>query len=845
MSFKVELYFTAEAIRLARYFISQNDGNEIVMVGRVGPDGKVCDLRRAAMGDAGSVPAVIATAQPGEILIHNHPSGNVNPSGADIEVAARAAERSVASYIVDNDVVNIFPVVERIEPENAEIEPVDLEEVAEIFSKNGRLAQSDSTFEFRRPQTEMALNVAEAINSSSILVAEAGTGTGKSFAYLVPALQYVSKNKGRRVVISTSTIVLQEQLFNKDIPALLRKLDVSDVGTVVLKGRSNYLCKRRYADFRMGSVQTKIDDEASQKTIDAVEEIDRWLNYTDDGSRSNMNSAIGHDIWNEICADELACEKSKCRFFSSCFFFKARRRANFASIILVNHHILMADVSMKSTEDEGEGIIPKFDILVIDEAHNIFKSAVSFLGESVSSNTLRKLLGKLYNTNSGQGLLTRILSNNANSALLKPFEKAVNILSGGFQAKLAHSFIPELISILGKKSDENLYELDDPEKRKEISDILGKIVTVVTEITDLIAPVVKLLKEKDDAQTELRTVMDDMNRSLLTDLEGVVAKLASYAGFYSEFCVGTNTENQVFWGEKSGEALTLTISPLDVQRILAENLYKDTKSMIFTSATLTTSRDDHGFDFFYRESGLVLSDREKKAVSLESCFDYASQIKAFVASDLPDPAKARESFDTRSIEAAHDIVKASGGGALVLFTSIIHRENALKYFSDLDFEVFSQGKLPTQTIVKKFREDVNATLLATETFWEGIDMKGDTLRNLVIVKLPFRFPSHPFIKRYVSKLEKDTGKGGFQVYTLPNAVLKFKQGFGRLIRTKSDIGTVTVLDKRIVTMNYGSDFVRSAPKGVDFNILPVAVIERKVEEFFGKNGELCYEPPEK
>ena len=835
MSFKAELYFTAAAIRLARYFISQNDGNEIVMVGKVDSDGKVCDLRRAAMGDAGSVPAVIATAAPGEVLIHNHPSGNVNPSGADIEVAARAAEKSVGSYIVDNDVLNIFPVVERIEPENAEIEPVDLEEVAEIFSRNGRLAQADSTFEFRQPQIEMALSVAEAINSSSVLVSEAGTGTGKSFAYLVPAMQYVSKNKGKRVVVSTSTIALQEQLFNKDIPALLKKLDISDIGTVVLKGRSNYLCKRRYADFRMGSVQTKIGDEASQKTLETVEEIDRWLNYTDDGSRSNMNSAISLDIWNEICADELACEKSKCRFFSSCFFFKARRRANFASLILVNHHLLMADVSMKSSEEEGEGILPKFDILVIDEAHNIFKSAVSFLGESVSSNSVRKLLGKLYNTSSGQGLLTKILSNNANSALLKPFEKAVNILSGGFQAKLAHSFIPELISILGINSDENLFELDDPEKRKEMTDVLGKIVTVVTDVTDLIAPVVKLLKEKDAEHTELRTVMDDMNRSLLTDLEGVVAKLASYAGFYSEFCIGTNTENQVFWGEKSGETLTLTISPLDVQRILADNLYKDTKSIIFTSATLTTSRDEHGFDFFYRESGLSMTEREKKAISLESCFDYASQIKAFIGGDMPDPARDRELFDAASIDAAHDIVKASGGGALVLFTSISHRENALKYFSDLDFEVFSQGKMPVQAIMKKFREDVNATLLATETFWEGIDMKGDTLRNLVIVKLPFRYPSHPFIKRYVARLEQESRKSGFLVYTLPNAVLKFKQGFGRLIRTKSDIGTVTVLDKRIAEKNYGRDFIRSAPLGVKFNVLPVAEITRRIEEFFGRN----------
>ncbi len=721
-------------------------------------------------------------------------------------------------------------------PESTETEPLDCEEVAGIFSKNGRLAQSYSEFEFRMPQTKMAIGVAEAVNSSSILVAEAGTGTGKSFAYLVPILLYVSKNRGKKAVVSTSTIALQEQLYNKDIPALLKKLDIEDIGTVVLKGRANYLCKRKYSAFRMGAVQTKIEeDPASKNNLDTVDEIDRWLNLTDDGSRSSMNSAVALDIWNEICADELACEKSKCRFFSSCFFFKARRRANFASLILVNHHLLMADVSMKSEEDESEGILPKFDILVIDEAHNIFKSAVSFLGESVSSNSVKKLLGKLYNTSNGQGLLTKILSNNADSMMLKPLEKAVNILSSGIQGKIYNSFFPELIASLNRSGDENLYELDNPEKREKMSGILGQIVAVLAQITDLVAPVVKQLKEKDE-EIMLRSAMDDLNRSLITDLEATVAKINAQAEFYSEFCIGTNTETQVFWGEKNGDSLTLTISPLNVQKILADNLYKGTKTLIFTSATLTTGKGESGFDFFYRESGLALCEREKNAMSLESCFDYATQVKAFIGSDMPDPSRDREFFDSESIEAAREIVKASGGGALVLFTSISHREAALKYFKDLDFDVISQGKLPVQAILKKFREDVNATLLATETFWEGIDMKGETLRNLVIIKLPFRFPSHPFIKRYVAKLENETGESGFIAYTLPNAVLKFKQGFGRLIRTKNDIGTVTVLDKRILEKYYGKDFILAVPAGVRFKPLPVAAIAAEIKDFFGRNA---------
>ena len=847
MSFKAASYFTPEALKLARYFIFQNDGNEIVMVGTVNRDGLVYDLRRAAMGNSNSVPAVLATARPGEVLIHNHPSGNLEPSFADVEVAARASEKSVGSYIVDNQLINIFPIVERILPYEKDEVFLDYDRISAVFSKNGTLSKNDDEFEFRRPQVEMALDAAKAINESDILVAEAGTGTGKSFAYLVPLLLYVAGNENKRAVVSTSTIALQEQLFNKDIPILKQKLDI-DINVVVLKGRANYLCKRRFLAFSQDSLQTKVAFDAEQnfqqkekRTTLSEEEMNKlqnWVRYSADGTRSNMNVAVANDIWSEICSDELACEKTKCRFFGECFFQKARRNANLASLILVNHHLLMADVSMKMESEEGLGLLPKFDILVIDEAHNLFKSATSFLCESVSFNMLKKLFGKLYNTSTNQGLLTKLCNNYPNTAL-QPLENAAEILHDGFLHTVMNSWLPELVGILKKNGEENLDELDDIEIRSSMKPFLGDIADKIMTIVKLVSPVVAELEKRFDDlfenQLKRTTMIDEYNRSLLTDLSSVITKLEGIAEFFTKFYTDNNTESQVFWGEEEQKSLTLTISPLNVQKILEENLYSKIRTIIFTSATLTAGQGTSSFDFFFRESGLALSERNIRAVSLESCFDHASKVRAFVAKDMPSPLMDKEHFETVSAIAARKLAEASGGGALVLFTSISHRDSAAKYFSGLNFNVISQGKLPPSTIIKNFRDDVNATLLATETFWEGIDMKGDTLRNLIIVKLPFRYPSHPFIKRYVRKLEQETGGSSFLLYTLPNAVLKFKQGFGRLIRTKNDRGTITVLDRRVFEKSYGRDFLRSVPEGVEFKALPTDEIAYRIEEFFGRN----------
>lgn len=833
MSFKTSSYFSAEAVKLAIHNIRQNDGNEIVMVGKTDSSGIVCEIRRVAMGDEVSVPAALKAAAPGEILIHNHPSGNVRPSGADLEVAARAAEKGVGSYIVDNNMTVVFPVVERIEVKDKPVESITKEEIIDILGQKGRLEMNFAGFEFREPQLQMALSCVKAVNEGNILTAEAGTGTGKSFAYLVPLILYVSKNRGKKAVVSTSTIALEEQLYDRDIPFLLSKLGIDDISVSVLKGRSNYLCKRKYSFFRIENLQVTIDSDNEEKAR-TVSQIDSWMNEVNDGTKTTMNHAVADTIWSEICAEELTCEKSKCRHFSKCYFFRARRKANFSSLILVNHHLLMADVSMKMEEEDDGGILPQYDILTVDEAHNLFKSAMSFLGETVSTQNITKQLRRLFTPRRSSGLLPRLLDNYNDLEINSQIEKASNGIAR-FLPLLSNSLKTELIEALGNRK-EDIYELDDIELRKGLSQIVTNIAKPLKEITKALDPVIKKLDREDSEAPGLKTAKEELLLSLKTDISGAVTKLKLYCEFLGDFCTNPDVDKLVFWGNKGKfDTISLSVTPLEIQKILAENIFNKTPAVILTSATLSTSKKTDGFDFFNRESGLSLTDRNKDFLNLSSCFDYTKQVKAFVSTDLPAPVYGNDDFEDMSIDASKRIVKASNGGALVLFTSIRHRERAKEVFGDMDFKVISQGQFAISSVVSKFRNDKNATLLATDTFWEGIDMKGDTLRNLILIKLPFKFPSHPFVKRYVAKLEKDTGKSGFVLYTLPNAILKFKQGFGRLIRTKTDTGSITVLDRRVIDKRYGKDFLDAAPSGVTFEMLPSQKIASKIKEFNSDN----------
>jgi len=831
MFFSSEEYFLPEAAILLKHFIASNEGNEVLVIGKVNTEGLVYEGELIAMGNDYSVPAVLSAAKPGNIIIHNHPSGNIRPSDADLTLAAIAAEKSVGSYIVDNNVTKVFPIVKWLPHETTEKTEISEESVRNILDTGGTLEKEYKGFEHREPQLEMSLKTANAINREHLLVAEAGTGTGKSFAYLVPAMLHVQQNEGEKVVISTSTIALEEQLVEKDLPFLKDKLDMQDLPIAILKGRNNYICLRKYTLYKNGAIQLSFNK--SENSHELVENIDNWLELPGDGSKSSLGLSISGDIWTEINSDEHTCERSKCRYFEKCFFYKARRKANFASILLINHHLLMADVSVKMELEEGTlmqgGVLPKYNTLVIDEAHNLFKSAISFLGETVSTYSVFYNLRRLFNTERTSGVLIKLLEHTREKELNEKIEKLIKSISA-FTPYYINSIIPEFMECFDPK--ESYFELDLHHRRKELGVKFGKVVKFLAETAAEVSSIHRKLDETIEKDPLKRPPEDDNKYSLASELKGVGRRIEMIIEFLENFFTNESSTDLVFWADRqSKRGVRLTTTPVEIQKILVENIYEKIKTVIFTSATLSTGDGEDGFKFFARESGVDRTNREIEMLQLSSCFDYKKVLRAFIPADLPSPQTPF--FDDASVDAAKNFIKASKGGALVLFTSIRHREAAKEKFKNFPYTVISQQDYSLGSVVRNFKKDVNSSLLATDTFWEGVDMKGDTLRNLIIVRLPFRFPSHPFIKRYIANLEKTTGEGGFMLFTLPNAILKFKQGLGRLIRTKTDRGTITVLDKRLIEKSYGRDFIKSLPDGVNFSVMPIRGVTKHIESFFG------------
>ena len=822
MSLLFEKHISAQALLLIKHHIEENSGNEVMLVGQTDGNGLVVDVRIVARGDESMVPAVISAAAPGSMLIHNHPSGAVKPSQPDLQIAALAAEKGVGSMIVDNQLTKLFVMVEYLPPEDDSMEPLNLSRVGAVLGPDGILQSVLSGYEVREPQLDMATVVTKALNKKELLAVEAGTGTGKSFAYLVPAILWLAQNPGRKIIVSTSTIALEEQLVHKDIPFLLEKANLADIPVALMKGRGNYLCRRKFNDFRKEHMQGSIVD--SFALADTVEEIDEWLSFSHDGSRSSLTTELSGEVWQSIASSQFECSASKCHFFEKCFYYRSRRKANVSSLILVNHHLLMADISVKMSSDNQMKVLPEYNALVIDEAHNLFNSAVSFMGESFSSFSLLRQIKRLYNSDKNRGLLKSLQSMLFIDEEVSAIDNLIK-LAAAMPPLVRHSLLVDIIERLqdGNKN-ETMFELDNPQKRHRIAPFMAEITARLEKFVTVLKPIVKRmfveLEQEEMLEAERYTV-----ESLLTDLSGTVLQLETMKLFLDNFFSAESSPDFVLWGELYGKGgVKFTVTPLDLQKVLAEQLYNPTETIIACSATLSTARTAKGFDFFLNESGINRSTRKTELVHLPAYFDYKKQLKAFVLTDSPLPNDPE--FGEWVTDALPPIISASKGGALVLFTSIAQRNAAAdRIKGSIKYPIFVQGEQHASTLLQRFRDDKISSLFATDLFWEGVDIKGESLRNLVVVRLPFKFPRHPFIKRYIKLLEERSGKGGFAIYTLPMAILKFKQGIGRLIRTKEDRGTVIMLDKRLSTVAYGRQFQNALPEELTFEkaSLPQAV----------------------
>jgi ATP-dependent DNA helicase DinG len=656
-----------------------------------------------------------------------------------------------------------------------------INQIQEIFSPDGLLSQIEG-FEFRKEQQDMAVHIAESLESGKHFIVEAPTGIGKSFAYLVPSILHAVQNE-RKAIISTCTINLQEQLMSKDIPVLAKVLPV-DFKYEILKGRNNYICSKRLSKAMIDKSSLFVTQEQT-----TLQKIYDFVNKTGKGTKQDIPFPVEDAVWSEIFAEEGVCTSKSCGGEdTNCYYQQAKQRMKDADLLVLNHHLFFTLFGFY--ERESEGYLYFNDFVIFDEAHTIEQIAAERVSPSVSKEQVRFWLNKLYNAKTQKGFYAK---RNANR-----LKGAVNELhhENEYFFKTLHHFVNSKYSAQSHKSAIRILE----------PVVLGEL--MIRNLADLI----------NELKKSVSLAQNDLEESEIKNYVTKFTRIRNNITFFLE----QKDSGYVYWIEYSGRArhnISLCISPIDMAQYFRDNVFRENRMSVMTSATLSTN---HNMNFFVNSIGAENVSNE----ILPSPFDLQRQMRIYVSNDIPEPDKARREkisdlfdeteYERQLTDKIFECILKTKGGALTLFTSNKLLKNnynkLLEKFLDAGINLYAQHNgLPNNKILQHFKEDENSVLFGVDSFWMGVDIPGNSLRNVIVTKLPFDVPDHPVIE---AKLEFILEKGGnpFMDYSLPTAILKFKQGVGRLIRNKTDEGIICILDRRILSKPYGKFFLNSLPE---------------------------------